>query len=300
MRYLRQLKNVIVSGFVGLKRNFGMGVASIFSIASMLVLFGIVLLTVVNINASIFHTSSLVDKVAFFIKDEATAKDVNEFIKDIGDYDGVVDVKYISKEDALESMKQKLGSDGDSLEILKDDNPLPPSIIVELRELSQMNDFVSAFKDYSVVYKVNYHYDLVNKMNRITNGIKYGGVFIIAVLLIVSIIIMHNTIKIAVSNRKEEIEIMRYVGASQGYIRGPFLIEGILIGVIGAALAALIVIYGYKYFFSNVNLKVFSMLNITLAKPELIVANILISFLAIGGGVGYLGSLFSTKRFIEV
>lgn len=300
MRYLRQLKNVIVSGFVGLKRNFGMGIASIFSIGSMLVLFGIVLLAVVNINASIFHTSSLVDKVAFFIKDEATAKEVNEFIKDIGDYDGVVDVKYISKEDALESMKQKLGSDGDSLEILKDDNPLPPSIIVELRELSQMNDFVSAFKDYSVVYKVNYHYDLVNKMNKITNGIKYGGAFIIAVLLFVSIIIMHNTIKIAVSNRQEEIEIMRYVGASQGYIRGPFLIEGILIGVIGAALAAVIVIYGYKYFFSNVNLKFFSMLNVSLAKPELIVDNILISFMAIGGGVGYLGSLFSTKRFIEV
>ncbi|KXO14754.1 permease-like cell division protein FtsX [Peptoniphilus sp. GNH] len=300
MRYIRQLRNIFVEGLRGIRRNLGMGLASAFSIASMLVLFGLVLLTVLNINSSLFKTNTLVDKVVFFIKEDAPAKDVNEFIKRIGDDDSVRNIRYISKEEALESMKKKLGQDADSLEALKGDNPLPPSIIVELKEISSINDFVDAFRSDPLVYKTNYHYELINKMNRITNAIKYGGSFIIGVLLLVAVLIMHNTIKIAVSNRKEEIEIMRYVGASNGYIRGPFLIEGILIGSFGALVAFFIAIMSYKKFFASVNLKFLSILNISLADPNIIKIDLLIIFLAIGLGVGYLGSLFSTKRFIEV
>lgn len=111
---------------------------------------------------------------------------------------------------------------------------------------------------------------------------------------------MHNTIKIAIANRENEISIMRYIGATNSYIRGPFLIEGILFGVFGALIATFLTVNFYSYLFERINMELFKITNIDLVSVELVKNDLFIVYLCIGIGIGYLGSLFSTKRFLNV
>jgi cell division transport system permease protein len=119
-------------------------------------------------------------------------------------------------------------------------------------------------------------------------------------LVAVSIFIISNTIKLTVAARKREIQIMKYVGATNGYIKGPFVIEGVLFGLIGALLSIVLVYYGYGYFFKSVGDNLYSMFTIILIEPKAILLDLSIIFIAIGTGIGSIGSLVSMKRFLNV
>ena len=177
---------------------------------------------------------------------------------------------------------------------------LPASITVEMKELSQGLDVKNKYKDLPIVEDVEYQYDFISKMMRFENGLKYVGIAIVAILFLVSVLIMHNTIKIAIANRENEISIMRYIGATNSYIRGPFLIEGILFGVFGALIATFLTVNFYSYLFERINMELFKITNIDLVGVELVKNDLFIVYLCIGIGIGYLGSLFSTKRFLNV
>ena len=134
----------------------------------------------------------------------------------------------------------------------------------------------------------------------IANYIRVGGIVVIGVLVLVSVFIISNTVKITVASRRREINIMKYVGATNGYIRGPFIIEGVLFGLIGAALSIVVINYGYEYFFKSVSDKLYVLLTVYLVSPALLVKDITIMFTAIGVGIGALGSILSLKRFLNV
>jgi cell division transport system permease protein len=137
-------------------------------------------------------------------------------------------------------------------------------------------------------------------MLTVSRYIKIGGIAIIAILMFISVFIISNTIKITVAARRREISIMKYVGATNGYIRGPFIIEGILLGVVGAGLSILIVNFGYKYLFKVINERLYIIFTVYLVSPYVLFQDIVIIFLAIGIGIGVLGSLLSLKRFLDV
>lgn len=298
MKFLRQCINVLKEGLKSLWRNKAMGFASTISIAAMLILFGFISLMVLNLNTIVYQTTGKVDKVIFYLKDNMGADQVNDIIQNIGKEENVRNISYVSKEMAMDSLKEQF-KDKSSVFDNFDINKLPASLVVEMKSLEKSRDLIEKVKNFEGIDKYSFMGDLVDKMASIKRGVKFLGAGIVTVLVFVSIVIINNTIKVAVSNRKKEISIMKYVGASNSYIRGPFLIEGITFGILGAILAFLVINTGYSKLYTIIMREISSM-DLKLASPKLIAFDLLTIFLSIGVGIGYLGSLMSTKKFMDV
>ena len=281
MKVIRQLSNLVREAFSSLWRNKTMSFTSVISITAMLTLFGVVMLMVLNLNGMVFQTGEKLDKVVFFLKDDAKPKDVNAFIDELDENKKVKKVAYVSKEEALEEFKEGFGENSSILENIPGGNPLPASITVEMKELSYGKEIEDKYKDLPIVEDHNYYYDFVTQMMKIQNGVKYVGAAIVLILVLISVLIIHNTIKIAISNKEKEINIMKYVGATNTYIRGPFLINGIIFGILGSAISGFLTLRLYGIIFD-------------------VRTDLYIVFLCIGVGIGFFGSLFSTKKFLDV
>lgn len=300
MKIIRQFFNVVKESFSGLWRNKTMSFTSIISIAAMLTLFGVVMLMIVNLNGLAYQTGEKLDKVVFFLKDEASPSDVNDFIDELHNNNKVKKVSYVSRDEALKEFKESFGDNSKILENIPGGNPLPASVTVEMKKLSYGKEIEDKYKDLPIVEDHNYYYDFVTQMIKVQNGVKYVGAGIVLILVLVSVLIIHNTIKIAISNRRKEINIMKYVGATNTYIRGPFLINGIIFGVVGALIAGFITMKLYEILFDRLNPQLYDITHVDLVSALAIRADLLIIFLCIGVGIGFFGSLFSTKKFLDV
>lgn len=299
MRILRQFKNMLKEAVQGLWRNKAMGTASTISITAVLLIFGIVLLLVLNVNKIVFDAGSKLDKVVLYLEDEVTEQQRDDLISTIEKNDKVKSVSYTSKEEALEDLKESFEDEQYILEGLPG-NPLPASLTVEVGNLEDANAVVDEVKDFPGIYKVQYFDELVEKMITISKGVQIGGGIVVLVLLFVAIVLIHNTIKIALTNRHREIEIMKYVGAKNGYISGPFLIEGMFFGLIGALLASAIIYFSYGYLYERANLQLVNIIGSNFVAPELFLTDLIIIFACLGIGIGYLGSVISVTRFLDV
>ena len=300
MKVIRQFFNVVKESFSGLWRNKTMSFTSIISIAAMLTLFGVVMLMIVNLNGFAYQTGEKLDKVVFFLKDEASPSDVNDFIDELHNNNKVKKVSYVSRDEALKEFKESFGDNSKILENIPGGNPLPASVTVEMKKLSYGKEIEDKYKDLPIVEDHNYYYDFVTQMIKVQNGVKYVGAGIVLILVLVSVLIIHNTIKIAISNRRKEINIMKYVGATNTYIRGPFLINGIIFGVVGALIAGFITMKLYEILFDRLNPQLYDITHVDLVSALAIRTDLFIIFLCIGVGIGFFGSLFSTKKFLDV
>lgn len=300
MKIIRQFFNVVKESFSGLWRNKTMSFTSIISIAAMLTLFGVVMLMIVNLNGLAYQTGEKLDKVVFFLKDEASPSDVNDFIDELHSNNKVKKVSYVSRDEALKEFKESFGDNSKILENIPGGNPLPASVTVEMKKLSYGKEIEDKYKDLPIVEDHNYYYDFVTQMIKVQNGVKYVGAGIVLILVLVSVLIIHNTIKIAISNRRKEINIMKYVGATNTYIRGPFLINGIIFGVVGALIAGFITMKLYEILYDRLNPQLYDITHVDLVSALAIRTDLFIIFLCIGVGIGFFGSLFSTKKFLDV
>ncbi|MDR7871268.1 MAG: permease-like cell division protein FtsX [Tissierellaceae bacterium] len=296
----RLIKNVIRQGFQGMWRNRGMGVASVSSISAVLMILGVVLILILSINALVVDTQGKFDEIEIFLHDDVSDEQLTSIEDMVRSKDGVLSILYKSKDQALDIYKEQWGDEAYLLEGLESDNPLPNSYIIQLKDIEYADAIVDEAKGMSGVEKVNYHKEIIDKLMLLANYLRLGGIGIIAVLVAVSIFIISNTIKITVASRSREINIMKYVGATNGYIKGPFVIEGLLFGLIGAVLSIAIVYFGYEYFYGSVNEKLYAIFTIILVQPSAILADLSIIFIAIGAGIGAIGSLVSMKRFLNV
>lgn len=299
MRILRQFKTMLREGLQGLWRNKAMGLASVISITAVLLIFGIVMLLVLNVNKIVFDAGSKLDKVVIFLEDSVTEAQRKDLIKAIKENDKVKSVTFTSKEQALESLKNTLDDEQYILEGL-DENPLPTSLTVEVENLEDAKSVVDSVKSFPGIYKVRYFDDVVEKMIKISRGVQIGGGIVVAVLLFVAIVLIHNTIKIALTNRRREIQIMKYVGAKNGYISGPFLFEGMVFGLLGAVFASIIVYYAYGALFEHANLELVKIIGSNFVAPDLFLKDMAIIFGCLGIGIGYLGSTISVTRYLDV
>ena len=197
-------------------------------------------------------------------------------------------------------LKEQWGEEAYILEGVEETDALPNSYIIQLKNIEYADIVVDKIKGLKGVEGVKYYKDIIEKLMLVANYIRIGGIIIIGVLIFVSIFIISNTIKITVASREREINIMKYVGATNGYIRGPFIIEGILFGLIGSVISILLINYGYEYFFKSVNDELYVLLTVYLVPPASLFNDIAIMFTAIGVGIGALGSIVSLKRFLNV
>lgn len=295
---LRIFKNILKQGFQGSWRNRGMGLASIGSITAVLVILGMVLIIILSINNIVVETKNKFDEIQIYLEDDIESEKMKEIEDKLKSSEGVTDVYFESKDEALEIMKKDWGEESYLLEGLEE-NPLPNSYIVKLKDIEYADNVVSKLEGIDGIEEIKYYKDVIEKLLAAANYIKVGGIIIIAILMFVSVFIISNTIKITVTARKREINIMKYVGATNGYIRGPFVIEGIILGLVGAGLSILIVNYGYEYLFKVISEKLYVIFTVYLVAPHALLKDIIIMFMAIGVGIGTLGSLISLKKFLN-
>lgn len=296
---LRIFRNIFKQGIQSMWRNKSMGLASITSIAAVLMILGIVLVLILSINNVVNDTKLEFDEIEVFLEDEISSEQMTKIEDTAKNVPGVVSVIYRSKDQALEIMKEDWGEDAYLLEDLET-NPLPNSYIIKVEDIELADNLVNSIKTLDGVEEVKYYKDIIDRLLNFASYIRIGGMIIIAVLVFVSIFIISNTIKLTVTSRKREINIMKYVGATNSYIRGPFIIEGIFFGLVGALISIAVVYFAYRYIYLNMNESFYNMFTFYLIPPESIISDISVIFLTLGAGIGAMGSMLSLKKFLNV
>ncbi len=296
----KKTKYILRQAFQSVFRNKMMGMASIGSVTAVLVILGYIMMLILNINNAALITKEEFDEIAVYIIEEATDEEIKQLGSDISKINGVLTVVYRPKETALEEEKMKWGDDAYLLEGLRR-NPLPNTYVVQLKDVKYSDYVIQEIRKSGFVEDTRYYQEAVKSLISISDMLKRIGVVIIGILIFISIFIISNTIKITVVFRRKEIELMQYIGATNGYVRGPFIIEGIVLGIIGSAIAIGIIALSYNYFTGYLT-QYFALLSgfsTYIVKFNLIFKDIAIIFVTIGVGIGTLGSLISLKKFLN-
>ncbi|MCT4604767.1 MAG: permease-like cell division protein FtsX [Marinisporobacter sp.] len=295
----RTISYMIKQGFKGLWRNRIMGTVSIASIACVLMILGVVFMLVLNINSLAETAKGQFDSIQVYLNKDLTESQIKNVGSLIEGIDGIDYVEFLSKEEALQSMKKKWGENAYLLEGLEK-NPLPNSYIIKLKDISYADYVVNRVQGLQGLDEIKYYKDIVEKLLKITNFIRVAGIVIIGILIFISMFVVGNTIKLTVIARSKEINIMKYVGATNWFIRWPFLIEGVLLGLIGSLIALSIVGFSYKRIFDFITQKLYVMISAYMIPAPVFIENTSIIFIVLGVGIGALGSIFSMRKFLKV
>lgn len=283
--------------FKNLWRDRVMSLSSILVLASCLVVLGCFALLVYNININMEKLVSL-NQIAVFADYDLSEDKVAEIGEQIEKLDNVESVEYISKDEGLDSMKEDYAGFEDIFDKMKEegDNPLPDSFVVRYKDTSKVTTLEYNLKQIDGVMKVKNRLDLANSLESFKNGISLILVWFFAVLFIVSVFIIINTIKLAVNSHMEEIRVMKYIGASNWFIVVPYIIEGVIIGVFSSAIAY--VVEWYIYF--NMEKMVSSDIQmVELMSFGDIKGVVVLAFLAVGVLTGIIGSCISLRKNLQ-
>ena len=261
--------------------------ASLFAITAMMLILGLFFTLAVNLNLFTEMVKRDYDTVEVFLSDDVTEEDAKAIMNEVTGINGVSEVEYRSKAQALQIMRDRWGSSGYLLDSLGG-NPLPNSILVTVTSLDAADAVNSQVSTIQGVESTKYYKETVDKLTKVTNFLQYGSMSIMLFLVLISLIVVSNMIKLTVFARAREISIMKYIGATNWFIRGPFLVEGIIIGMLSAVAAAGIVYIVYSNAVEIIGMKVMT------------IQNLLIIFLALGVGIGATGSIVSMRKFLEV
>ena len=284
-------KNVIRNGL--------MSVASLFTIASCLLILGVFTLLSLNVN---HITEQIKDQceIQLYINTEATDERVAQIGDEIRSVENVKEISLFTKEDTLEYAKQDMfdGNEG-MLEGFDEDNPFSDSYKIVLDDIEKTTETVANLEKIADVDKVVNKQDVVNTVVSLSGGVKKFTIAMMIVLLIVAIVIISNTVKLTVFNRRKEINIMKYIGATDRFIRVPFVLEGLIIGFSAAVIAFLLVFWGYfalvRYIDVNLNFGVVELIGAGEVAPMIAVL-----FVVFGSLIGVVGSAISMRKHLQV
>lgn len=299
---LFSFKNFFRDAIQNIRRNSVMSVASILSVVCALVIVGVVLALAININYITDNIESNLE-LKVYLNDNIPSIVQDEIYKTLVSLDGVEDVTYESKADALKSFKESLGSENASIisNYTVENSPLPAAFIVRFTEARFIEPAYNQAVKMDGVKDAVYGEDTVNKLiqfNKFANTVTW---VVSAILSLIAVFIIFNTTKLTVFSRRNEISIMKYVGATDWYIRFPFLIEGTLLGLFGAVFSILMLRNLY-YFVAGMLQGSLSILPLgqTLAPAGFVMSRIAVIFLIYGILLGTIGSSFSIKKFLHV
>lgn len=295
---MRRIGYNIAQALKQIRRNRGMSIASVFAITAMLLILGLFFVVTVNVNLFSEMVKSDYDQVEIFLKDDVDQKTAQNIMDDIRKIDGVQDVAYRTKEDALNIMKKRWGENGYLLDSL-DKNPLPNSVLITVDSVDSADKITSQAEKIEGVENVKYYKETVEKLTQVTNFLQWGALVVMAFLIVVSIVVVSNTIKLTVFARAKEISIMKYVGASNWFIRGPFLVEGILIGIFSSLIASFATFLVYKKIVAVIGMKFMTIFSSPLVPAGYLLTNLIIVFVAMGVSIGACGSIISMRKFLD-
>ena len=292
---------LIVEGFRNVFKNKKSTIASLLTMFCAMFLFGTFFAMGENIN----HVVRQVEKtqgIEVFIKPDATQEEIDAVGEQINKLEGINTVKFKNKQQALEQLKEQLNDETGLLKTYEgENNILPTSYVITLTDLSLSESIQEKIWKMENIDDVASSDKTIDTLIKISNGIRIAIGVIFLLLLLIAITIISNTIKLTVHARRKEISIMKYVGATNSFIRWPFIVEGIIIGVFAALITILILSGLYNFIINSIGTSdVLQKMGVNLLQFSDIINSIITVFLYLGIGIGAIGSSISMKKYLEV
>ena len=299
MKNIRILVRNIRDGFKNVFRNISLSIASISCITDTLIIVAAAIIGSWNVEN---FTKLIRDDftIVAFVKNDATEEDKNHIKEELDKIKNIESIEFISKKDIMEEMKQSsdtfnsvMSSWGES------ENPLDDTYQIRVKDDEKISKTAEKIKSIDKIEKVSYGEGMVDSMISIFGMVKNVLIVIVIGLVVVTAFLIVNTIKITIFSRQEEIEIKRLVGASNMSIKQPFIIEGLLIGILGSIIPILVTVYGYSYLYEKTGGQLFSQF-IKLVKPFPFSLHVSLILLAIGVVVGMYGSNRAVRKYLKI
>lgn len=292
------LKYFFVDAFKSLKRNRTLSIAAMITVLITFFIFGTFMLIGLNFNKAIEDVASKVE-VKVNLDDDIKLIDQREIQLKLEEQSGVKEVVYESKEEAFLNFKESLKDNPGLLQGFDlQNNPLPSSFIVKLEDPIYAEEIAKVVEGMSGVEDISkQQQDMIDTISSFIDGVRIAGVVLFVVFIGVSIFLITNTTKITVYSRRREVGIMKFVGATDWFIRWPFIIEGMIIGFVGSLLASLLLYFLYKSIFGYI---VSTMFLVSLVPPSFVLGVLTWGFLAGGTAIGALGSIVALRKFLDV
>ncbi len=275
-----------------------MSIASLFTIASCLIILGVFAILSININSI---TTQVKDQceIQLYIIPDATEERVSAIGEEIKNTQNVKEATLFTKQQTLDyAINDMFEGNEVMLDGFEEDNPFSDSYKIVLSDIEKTKETAEILEKIPDVEKVVNKQDVVNMVLSISDAVKKFSIVIMIILLMVAMVIISNTVKLTVFNRRKEINIMKYIGATDRFIRVPFVLEGLIIGCLGAVVAFLVVFWGYfailKYI-ENLSFDVFEFIGIWSIAPVIAVL-----FLVFGSLIGVVGSAISMRKHLHV
>lgn len=291
------LNYFIVDAFKSIKRNRTISIAAMITVLITFFVFGTFTLLALNFNKSIEDVASKI-QIQVYLNDDIKLVDQKEIELKLMEQDQVSEVTYESKDEAFLNLKENLGSNEGLLEGYDlNNNPLPSSFIVNLKDPAAAESVIAAVENMTGVEGIGNQQDVIDTISKFVDIVQIVGIGLFIVFVGVSVFLIMNTIKLTVYSRRREVGIMKFVGATDWFIRWPFVIEGIVIGAIGSLASSILLYFVYNGVFRWI---VSSMFIVNLVQPQVVLTTLLACFVAGGVVVGAIGSIFALRKFLIV
>ena len=290
---------LVGEGFSNVFKNKKSTGASLIIMCATMIIFGIFLILGENINHFVDEIKSE-QGFQVFIKVDATQEEIDTFGEEIRKIPGISTVEFISKEDGLNTMKERLKDqkgvlDGFNVEAFK------ASYLVKVSDLTQSKSIQEQIKQIPNFAKITSSDETVEALINLANGIRIVTGVILLLLIIISIFIIANTIKLTVHARRKEISIMKYVGATNNFIRWPFIVEGMIIGIFASIISIVIVGGAYNFIAQElVNVSFIKLIGMSLVGFNEMLSSIIVVYMLLGIGIGAIGSVVSMRKYLKV
>ncbi|NLY17706.1 MAG: ABC transporter permease [Clostridiaceae bacterium] len=296
---IRTIKYLLKEGISNTYKNLLMSLASLAMVISSLLIFGVFLMITINLFYNYNRLESQFE-IVVILETDATSFEASDIEQKIISDERVFSYKRVSKEEAFSEMKEML----EDSELITGLTPefLYESFRIHLKDADQSEAFVEELSVMPGIKEMEFPRELLEKLGVFFRWMNVGSMFVLTLLLIISVSIISNTIKLTVYARRREIGIMKYIGANDWFIRWPFIIEGMVIGLVGAVISFILTSYGYNAIESYVNRELISgSLEVLRVKSlDNISARLLLLYVIIGTVMGAIGSIISVRKHLNV
>ena len=286
-------------GFRNVFHNKKSSGASLAIMCATMLIFGLFFMIIENLNNAV-ETLETQQGIQVFIQKTATDAQMEQIGEQIQAIDGVNKVTFVSKEDALNQTKEKLKDKQALIAGWDESNPFKASYLVTLTDLKLSYQVQDEIKKIDNIDSIQSRDETINGLVAIANGVRIVSAVILTLLVLISIFIIGNTIKLTVHARRKEISIMKYVGATDSFIRWPFVIEGIIIGIVAALLSILVLGIAYSLITNAAANSIISTMGIKLLSFTDMTTLLVIVYMVLGIGIGALGSSISMRKYLQV
>lgn len=277
-------------------RNRFMAIASVLTVTLSMFILGIFLSAVLNINHMASYLENQVE-MTVYLKDGIKTQQVMTVGSRLKSLSGLKEIAFTDKDQAMEEFRNRMGEQAGLLDSING-NPLPASYQTSFNSPDELKMAVNIVRNYSEVEAVQYGQDVIEQLYRIAKVIRISGIILILFLAAAELFIISNTIRLTVFARRREIQIMKYVGATNGFVRWPFLFEGMIIGLIGSTIASILLCLGYNLILEEMTEAGLVFFSLIPFWPFMSYVSLFI--LASGIIIGALGSAISLRKYMKV